>query len=285
MQEIINSLIQCAELDILDFGYDVISDMANTGRKFPFYVMSYLKEGEAFLRIHERKIITPRRSVILVRAGELHDHVKTSDEDAIFLWWHFNFMISKQVDILRLFSLPTMVLAENSETFEKYFLAYMDILKTEPNISSLIFRKARALDVFACLLENFIHSDESQLLPSIPEHFFNILEEIISRPDARMNLEQLSARYHMHPTYISNKFQEHFGLSPICLHRRIIIETARERLITTGLSINEIATELGFRNTSAFTRFFSRKTGVPPGKFRDNQYPNPDIISSPVTQR
>jgi AraC-like DNA-binding protein len=266
-----STLIQRAELDIVDFGYEVHSELANIGRRFPFYVMSYLKEGEALLRIGGRDIITPTGSVILVRSGEQHDHVMTTKTESVFLWWHFNFMIAKHVDILRLFNLPIMVQVKNTENFEKLFLDYLAAIRGTQSIPGLIYKKARALDVLACLLENFICPERDAVSSAIPGHFFNMLEDLTGRPDAGMSLKRLTEKYRLNPTYISNKFQEYFGLPPITLHRKIIIEAAKERLLATSENIGDIAAEFGFRNVSTFTRFFTKVTGVSPSGYRNAQ--------------
>jgi YesN/AraC family two-component response regulator len=233
--------------------------------------MSYLKEGTALLRIGGCDIVTPVGSVILVRSGEVHDHIKTTQDKSVFLWWHFNFMISKHVDILRFFDLPTMVQVKNTANFEKLFLDYFAAITGPQSIPGLIHKKARALDVLACLLENFISCEKSAASTSIPQHFFGMLEDITGRPDARMSLKQLARKYRLNPTYISNKFQEYFGLPPITLHRKVLIEAAKERLLASSVNIGSIAAEFGFRDASAFTRFFTKTTGVSPSNFRNSQ--------------
>ena len=80
----------------------------------------------------------------------------------------------------------------------------------------------------------------------------------------------LSEKYHMNPTYISNKFKDYFGISPIFLHRQMLIEKAKEYLRSSPKNINEISEELGFTEHAIFTRFFTDKVGVSPKKFRND---------------
>ena len=44
---------------------------------------------------------------------------------------------------------------------------------------------------------------------------------------------------------------------------------ARDLLLNTQLPIGEIGVRVGFRSTSAFTRFFTRELGAAPSRFRD----------------
>jgi AraC family transcriptional regulator, transcriptional activator of pobA len=47
-----------------------------------------------------------------------------------------------------------------------------------------------------------------------------------------------------------------------------LIEKAKEILLTTHLSINEIAFKLGFEYPQYFNRLFKSKTGLTPAAFR-----------------
>lgn len=61
------------------------------------------------------------------------------------------------------------------------------------------------------------------------------------------------------------------GMAPLAiLHERILSE-ARRCLAYTGMSITEIADELGFSEGSYFTRFFTRNTGETPSEWRRAQ--------------
>ncbi|GAA3654781.1 hypothetical protein GCM10022397_44120 [Flavivirga jejuensis] len=47
-----------------------------------------------------------------------------------------------------------------------------------------------------------------------------------------------------------------------------LIEKAKEKLTTTGLSVNEIAFELGYEHPQSFNKFFKAKTNLAPLEFR-----------------
>jgi AraC-like DNA-binding protein len=46
------------------------------------------------------------------------------------------------------------------------------------------------------------------------------------------------------------------------------MEKAKEKLSTTGLSISEIAYELGFEHPQSFSKLFKTKTNLSPLEFR-----------------
>lgn len=51
------------------------------------------------------------------------------------------------------------------------------------------------------------------------------------------------------------------------VHERLTHE-AGQRLMRSGFTIGQIASDLGFRSAAYFTQFFNRATGTPPGRYR-----------------
>jgi AraC-like DNA-binding protein len=48
----------------------------------------------------------------------------------------------------------------------------------------------------------------------------------------------------------------------------ILIEVAKEKIFDPGLSVSEIAYELGFKYPQHFTRLFRQRTGLSPSEYR-----------------
>jgi len=58
------------------------------------------------------------------------------------------------------------------------------------------------------------------------------------------------------------------GQSPLELVHHRLLEDAENLLERSALQVREIADALGFRDAAYFNRFFSRMTGVSPGRYR-----------------
>jgi AraC-like DNA-binding protein len=105
---------------------------------------------------------------------------------------------------------------------------------------------------------------------AIPHNFIEILSYIVENSSNMSGLKELSHKFNMHPTYISNQFKRYFGTSPIQLQQNIQLANAKSLLRTRELRINEIADMLGYDSIYAFSRFFSAKAGMSPTAFRKN---------------
>lgn len=72
-------------------------------------------------------------------------------------------------------------------------------------------------------------------------------------------------------TYLSHLIHEKTGKSYSIFLREIRIKKAKELLLTSELSITEIATMCGYNDTSQFIRIFKKDVGVTPKMIRNNK--------------
>lgn len=95
------------------------------------------------------------------------------------------------------------------------------------------------------------------------------LDELKSgKAASTFEVQDLAALLHIHPTHLSNTIQEELKRSPCAIYEERLMNIARELILTTDLSIAEIAHRLTF-DPSNFTKFFKHFEGTTPKKFRD----------------
>jgi len=82
------------------------------------------------------------------------------------------------------------------------------------------------------------------------------------------NLEELARRVNLSPSRLSHLFVEELGVTPRAYAERLRIDRARQLLEHTGLSIREIAAEIGFESEFYFSNRFRKSTGVSPTAWR-----------------
>jgi AraC family transcriptional activator of pobA len=150
---------------------------------------------------------------------------------------------------------------------------------------------------FASLLREFVYSAPGRR-PAIMAHFITVLVAVL-RAQARDAMRRLPVddrSYALVVRYrdlIEQRFREErrlefyadrLGVTPArlnaacrarlgttasgMLYDRIVTE-AKRCLIYTGMTVAEIGYSLGFDDPAYFSRFFSKHTGLPPGRLRD----------------
>jgi len=261
-----------ASIRIYEYGIHTRSEMMGKGRNFPFYVMSYLAEGNAMLRIYGQEIELPPRSVIIIPPNVEHDHYMITQEPSTFLWWHFDYKIYDTIDLLSLLHLPIVYTLKDSSQFESLFYQYSQAMQLPDSMKNTLHRLSCILEVLGHLLDEIEkeYGPDDNFL-GVPPVFCEMLESIISGSSESVSLHSFSEKYNMHPTYISNRFSEYFGISPIRLHRKLQLERAMQVLESTDKTVGEVAEMFGFSDISTFSRQFKAVMGVSPSHVRERR--------------
>lgn len=82
------------------------------------------------------------------------------------------------------------------------------------------------------------------------------------------SVKSIAAQMNISANYLSTLLRIHTQQNTQQHIQNKIIDTAKERLSTTGLSVSEIAYELGFEHPQSFSKLFKQKTNQSPGEFR-----------------
>ncbi|MNW02672.1 HTH-type transcriptional activator Btr [compost metagenome] len=83
-----------------------------------------------------------------------------------------------------------------------------------------------------------------------------------------ITVEELAALIHFHPNYFIPYFKKHTGLTPMAYVQRKRMEEAKRLLSASGLSISDIASQLGMELTH-FSKQFKHITGLSPTAYRE----------------
>lgn len=83
-----------------------------------------------------------------------------------------------------------------------------------------------------------------------------------------LGLEKIAESFNISPKYLSNLFKRTENIRLTDFISIVRMEEAKKLLLTTRLSAAEIAGKVGYTSDIAFSRFFKKKEGVPPGVYR-----------------
>jgi transcriptional regulator GlxA family with amidase domain len=86
--------------------------------------------------------------------------------------------------------------------------------------------------------------------------------------DRELSLPTIARRAAMSTRSLSRRFREQVGATPAQWVVTTRVRRAQRLLETTGLSVEEVATDAGFRSASVLRQHFSRIVGTPPIAYR-----------------
>jgi AraC family transcriptional activator of pobA len=81
-------------------------------------------------------------------------------------------------------------------------------------------------------------------------------------------VQYLAEKLNISPSYLSDMLRSLTGQNAQQHIHNKLIEKAKEKLSTTGLSVSEVAYELGFEHSQSFSKLFKTKTNLSPLEFR-----------------
>jgi AraC-like DNA-binding protein len=98
--------------------------------------------------------------------------------------------------------------------------------------------------------------------------FLAVQEFIHANMDQNILLADLARVAGLNPTYFSDRFQELVGVRPLEYLMQRRMERAQYLLLTSRLSVKQMAAAVGIRDPAYFTRAFTRRYGQPPSSYR-----------------
>ena len=98
--------------------------------------------------------------------------------------------------------------------------------------------------------------------------FVQIIDYIEKHLSEPISLEMLSSLMHFEKSYLTVRFKEIWGLSPMKYVNWLRIERAKELLSTTDMSITDISRSVGFGSIHYFSRYFKEKENTTPNEYR-----------------
>jgi AraC family transcriptional regulator len=99
--------------------------------------------------------------------------------------------------------------------------------------------------------------------------FVDHLTELLDRSaDQDPSGAELAARFHFSRFHFDRMIRSVAGEPPQAFRRRILLERAAYRMVTTTAPLIDIAVEAGYGSHEAFTRAFTRAYGVAPAAWR-----------------
>jgi AraC family transcriptional regulator len=95
-------------------------------------------------------------------------------------------------------------------------------------------------------------------------------ELVHERYRENLRIADVSQGVGVHPIRVARAFKAYYGLPLVTYIRRLRLEWAMDRLVSSADSLACIALEAGFSDQSHFTRAFKRHTGRTPREFRES---------------
>jgi len=206
------------------------------------------------------------RLIHAIYSGDTYSALKELDQ---ILSHHMSAIVSWQQTSARLIELLVLI----SRAAIQGGIKTSEILRQNP----ILFRQLPALrspdeirrwfNELVSNLSSQIHGlQTNQYSPSIQKaiHFMT------NNHRGRISLQVTATHVYLSPAYFSRLFKAETGLN-FCEYITLIrIENAKHQLISSQVSLKDLADQLGFDGQSYFSKVFKKATGLTPARYRES---------------
>lgn len=167
-------------------------------------------------------------------------------------------------------------LTHEASTPAEYEAAFSAPVKFSAKRNALVFHK-KILDEPLALTDSYLAQMHEQLLESqlalISEQDTATLVRHLLRSSAELTIsrEEIAQQLHMSSRSLQRKLKECDTSFQVLLDEERFLR-AKQLLQQLNLSLTDISAQLGFSESSVFTRAFKRWSGVPPQEYRLQHY-------------
>ena len=116
------------------------------------------------------------------------------------------------------------------------------------------------------LLTSFRRDTSSELVKNVIA--------LIKQTGGDLTLNECAEQLNYHPSYIWKVLKAERDTNFTDLVNTQKLEMAKEMLLTTDMTVAQVAETLHYSNVQNFIRFFSREVGMPPGKYKKEHQPS-----------
>lgn len=231
----------------------------------------WIEDGEATGHIRQERFHIGPDSLLLIPRGVEHEIVHEKETSRLHAV-HFNATVYGGIDVLELLGYPYTL---STEEHHNFFQQIADRLSREFALKAPGWTTAMSADITAVLLhiirfhgtefhfrsEGKMKTDLPRLLPAL-----EWISEHLLEPELRVS--DMAACINVCESQFRKLFDRVMGISPVQFLQRQRVERACSMLLTTDLSVEQIALACGFSDTPFFYRVFKTWAGTSPRLYR-----------------
>lgn len=230
-----------------------------------FNRLYFILEGEGRIDIEGKTYHPVQNQMVIMPSGVPLSISRINDNRYVKYWVHFHALVG-ELELFQLLSIPYVITVQDV-TAVRTCLDELIKYNQSDHFLAPLKQKALMLQLLSMFFEQADiekiqpkFSQMAQLINTVTEYIDQHLHETIS-------VETLAGLVHLHPNYFIQQFKSSLGLTPIQYVNKLRIDRVKNLLLTTGMSVSEIADKLGLE-LSYLSRLFKKHTGFTPTEYR-----------------
>lgn len=223
------------------------------GMRKTVYIFHYVLTGKGYFN----GVPLEKNQGFLIRANELLEYHYDPDDPWQYFWVMWEGDLAEEI-------CQKYIRTDQNGIFCYDFIEPLMEMITKLFLSSKSLSHTEALAAFFYLLslhEEKTEHHSNQYVSDAKYYMYLHIHQPIS-------IVEVAASLGISDRYLYNLFVKHEGISPKKYLNEIRLQNAKALLKSTQHTVTEIAATVGFPDVLAFSRFFSKFTGISPTAYR-----------------
>lgn len=246
------------------FAYEIIGEFRSRDtwihpdRKVGSYELIFVLHGTLYITEEDTAYEVRENEMIILEPCKRHFGTRETTEFVSFYWFHFHTNLPVQMKKI----------APDDVYDIKFFLKKLLHITNSGEQSQ---ENRESADALGFLIYNECIKPRNSLYKNV-KLAADIKEYIRLNLKENVTVSEIADHYGYNVDYIGKLFKANFGLNLkkyIALQR---LNLAKDLLLTTMLSVKQIAGEIGYEDENAFVKFFVYHEKMSPTVFRNNYF-------------
>lgn len=242
-----------------------------------YYEIFIITEGQCIHHINGEAQILYKNSMVFIRPEDTHWYDFYGDSDCQFI--NVNFYKEAVEDAFLFFKSP--VFAQKLKS-----LTLPPVVELPPYDMEMLVHKSKQIHLYTSIekqkarvmarsfltdaLTYYFFKEQDEEHKVMPAWLSALLLDMQKKEHFTAGLERLTLLAGRSVGHINRVFKQYLGTTPTAYINGLRLGYAKNLLLTSNLSILEVAYEAGFDNLSHFYHLFKSSYGSSPGKIRSH---------------
>lgn len=232
------------------------------------YQLLYIANGKAHFLINGNKIEAEKGSVILYSPKDSQEYIYYLDENPDIYWIHFsgsdpqkiiddsNIIFKRKINILKRHDY-IIIMDKIIQEIQKKEIDYLNMCNLYIKQLFLLIKRSTDENTY---INNNINKEIQNILDSFEENY--------NKP---LFIAEYAKNHNISICWLIKLFKQQVGITPKDYLINIRLNKAKELLITSEYTINEIAEIVGYEDALYFSRLFKKRIGMSPTQYKNSR--------------
>lgn len=255
-----------------------------------FFEFLYCTKGQLNQWVNGQKYVLAPGDAMIIKSG-LYHHTE-SPQYSEFFDFHFDIELPEVHSIFQTMVNPVITTGKTksevkgtisqwvNDFLQQFGTDFNDKNKQKKNPQQRMYESVKTLQIQTSVLQ-FIAYLAEEALKSEQEDYEKVQPSITyiahkaaclleSNSDQNIGIQELADELNVHRTHVHKCFKKVYGVSPKAYLSQLRMKYAKQLLLESELTVEQIAEKLTFSSTSHFSRFFTSNVGMSPNRYKTN---------------